>query len=338
MLVVLLVYQPLAILFGSIGAVRALMEGDPTARRLSLWTLVALVISLIYPARLVSDLVWVVVPLWGLASIELGRPFRAGIERGWLVFAQAILVFILLSMGWLNLAGLNQPVPPEGTFGLRIAVLLGLIFLVGLTTLMVGFGWSWTAAGQGLVLGLVAALGIYQIAGVWNSSQGQSTQVFAIWQPAPQTGENRLLMRTVSDLSNWSTGMDDQVDVTIAIDAPSLRWAFRHYPKAVFIPEQQALSLRESPSIVITRVTEQEPSLAASYRGQDFSWWRYPGWQGALPQSFPAWLAYRENPAVKEQVILWARADLFPVEIQNTDIAPARVEDPGILPGEDFPQ
>lgn len=338
LLVILLVYQPLAVIFGLIAALRAWLEANPAARRLSLWALVALVIILIYPARQVSDLVWVVVPLWGLASIELGRYFRAGIESRWLVFAQAILIFLLLSMSWLSLAGLSQPGSDTGAYGLRIAVVFGLVLLAGLTTVLIGFGWSWTAAGQGLVLGVVAALGIYQVAGVWGSSHNRSTQVFAIWHPAPQTGENRLLMQTVGDLSSWSTGMVDQVDVTVAVDAPSLRWAFRSYPRAVFIPEQQVFSLRESPSIVITRVTEQEPALSASYRGQDFSWWRYPAWQGAFPQPLPAWVAYRENPSFKEQVILWARADLFPAETLTAEELPAQEAAPGILPEEDFPQ
>jgi hypothetical protein len=106
----------------------------------------------------------------------------------------------------------------------------------------------------------------------------------------------------------------------------------------VFISEQQVLSLRESPSIVITRVTEQEPALSASYRGQDFSWWRYPAWQGVFPQPLPVWVAYRENPGFNEQIILWARADLFPAEIQTVEQQPAQVEDPGIMPEEDFPQ
>jgi hypothetical protein len=338
MLVVLLVYQPLAIIFGLIGAVRAWLEADPTARRLSLWMLVALAISLIYPARQVSDLVWVLIPLWGLAAIELGRYFKAGIERWWLVLGEAALVFILLSMVWLNLAGLSQPIPDQGAFGLRIAVMIGLLLLVGLVIAMMGFGGSWTVAWQGLVLGVVAALGIFQLAGVWSSSHRPSSRMYAIWNPAPQSGDNRLLMETVDDLSNWSTGMSNQIDVTIAVDAPSLRWAFRSYPRAVFIPEQQVLSLRQSPSIVITRVTAQEPSLSASYRGQDFAWWRYPGWQGAMPQPFPAWVAYRENPAVNEQVILWARADLFPAEIQTAVELPAQPEIPEIPLEEDIPQ
>ena len=337
LLLVLLAYQPLAIIFGLIAAVRAWFEADPTARRLSLWVLVALLISLIYPARQVGDLVWVILPLWGLAAIELARYFRAGIEHRWLVLGQAILVFLLLSMGWLNLAGFSQPIPDQRAYGLRIAVLFGLLFLVGLTTMMTGFGWSWTAAGQGLVLGVVASLAIYQISGVWNSSQSQSAQFFAIWQPAPQTGENRLMMQTVNDLSEWSTGMANQIDVTIAVDAPSLRWAFRNFPKAVFIPEQQVLSLRQSPSIVISRVLGQEPALSVSYRGQDFSWWRYPGWQGVLPQPLLSWLAYRENPAVKEQLILWARTDLFPAEFQSTAELPAPAENPVFSPEGEIP-
>ena len=329
LLLVFLVYQPLAFIFGSLGAVRSWVEGNLAAQRLSVWVLIALIVGLLYPSRQVGDLVWVLVPLWGLASIELARYFKISSQHRTLVFVQAVIVFLMLGLFWLNIAGISQSLVNDQAYLLRIGVLLGVLALIGLTTILLGFGWSWSAATQGLVLGSVAALGIYQIAGLWNSSQNTSTQLFTIWNPSPQTGENRILIKTVQDFSNWSTGTKDSIDLVVAVNSPSLRWTFRHYPNASFISEQQPMTLMGSPGIVITRVSEQTPVLSASYRGQDLAWWRYRGWEGALPQGLLSWIAYRKNPASLEQVILWARADLFP----NGSIPSTDQLDSSIAPG-----
>jgi hypothetical protein len=86
-------------------------------------------------------------------------------------------------------------------------------------------------------------------------------------------------------------------------------WALRDYPNASF---EMALSATESPPIVVTLKGSDEPSLAQKYRGQDFVWHRYPGWQGVFPPEFIKWLAFRKAPLSDDQIILWARTDIFP--------------------------
>ncbi|MGW8252109.1 MAG: hypothetical protein ACWGO1_15825, partial [Anaerolineales bacterium] len=311
----------IAVIFGTIGAVRGWVSGSIPSRWLSIWTLVALLLVVLYPGRLVADLVWLMVPLWGMASIELARYLDVEASQRVIVFGQAALVFILLSLFWLNLAGFNQSIVDQRSFWLRIGILLGVLFLVGLTTVLLGYGWTWKAALQGLVWGLVAGLVVYQVAGMWSASRLQTAQVLNIWHPSPQPAENRLFMQAVDELSKRNTGLADQIDVVVAVDSPSMRWSFRDFPNATFVPEQSATELRESPSLVVTRVEEQNPALAASYRGQDLAWWRLPGWSGVLPQSLPSWIAYRENPASLASVILWARSDLFVDVSAEEDIA-----------------
>jgi hypothetical protein len=54
----LLVYQPLALIFGALFALRSWLPGQPLAiegRFLSLWVLAALALSMLYPARQVVD-------------------------------------------------------------------------------------------------------------------------------------------------------------------------------------------------------------------------------------------------------------------------------------------
>ena len=92
-------------------------------------------------------------------------------------------------------------------------------------------------------------------------------------------------------------------------DSAALQWALRDFPNARY---ETALSPTESPPVVITEKGADEPRLAQQYRGQDFVWRLYPGWQGAFPPDFINWLAFRQAPLAQEQIILWARTDIFP--------------------------
>jgi hypothetical protein len=83
----------------------------------------------------------------------------------------------------------------------------------------------------------------------------------------------------------------------------------RHFPNARFAT---SLSSTDSPPIVITLKDKELPSLTENYRGQDFIWRQYPGWQGVYPPNFINWLAFRQTPLSQEQIILWARTDAFP--------------------------
>lgn len=312
LLAVLLLYQPLAVIFGLAGLVVGWKDRAYPSQWLSIWFIVALGLAIIFPARQLSDLVWVSIPLWGLASLLLSAYLPVRSEQRLYVAVQALIVFILMSITWLHLAGLNQPVPTPSEQTLRWLVFIGVLLLVGLTTILVGLGWSWDAGIRGLVWGVTVALVLYGISGMWASSQPVASRVAAIWNPAPLVGEAELLQKTVSDLSIWSTGRKEATAVVAAVDSPSLRWLLRLYPNARFTSERQNFSTDESVPIIITRKTGEDPTLAANYRGQDFAWWIRPEWSGALPANLPAWSVYHQIPEVKEEVILWGRADLFP--------------------------
>jgi hypothetical protein len=322
LLAALAIYQPLALIFGIIGAVRVWLTagweypGYSLAERMGIWLVIALGLALLYPARQVADLAWVLLPLWTLAAIEFAYLFSLPREQWYTSASQAALVFVLLVLLWLNLAGFNQVILDFQATALRWGILIGVIVLGALTTVLVALGWSWNIARQGLVWGLTAALGVYTLGGMWGVSQlhANERQVVRqeLWDPTPLTGEADLLLKTLGDLSEWNTGLRTVIDITVADDAPSLRWALRDFSQARFVGEGQVLPAGETPSVIITRKTQETPNLTASYRGQDFGWWKVPAWSGALPPDFFRWLAFRQSPVEREQLILWARGDLFP--------------------------
>jgi len=311
LLAALLIYQPLAIVFGISGTVRSWMESKPFPRWLSLWALSSLVIVLAYSGRQVYDLVWVLIPLWAIAAIEISRSLSIDRRDRLPALGQASLIFLLMSLAWINLAGLDQNIGDQA-FRLRWAVILGTLALGVVTTVLVGLGWSASAAKHGLAWGLIAGLGMYGLANTWWVSQLRPNGENELWYLPPAIRQEAELLATLEGLSEVKTGIPNEIDVVVTNTAPSLRWALRNYPNSQFTTG--AIS-GELPSVIISGSEESAPALAGSYRGQDFAWRVKPGWQGGLPmdwQALPRWLVFRDAPQQVEHLILWARSDLFP--------------------------
>lgn len=334
---ILLIYQPLASVFGLIAIVRGWKQGKPLERVLSLWLLVALILVLLYPSRQIGDLVWVLIPLWSLAGLELARSFVWDSRFGIVSLGQAMLIFLIMALFWLNLSAANIIIADLQSATIRFAVLAGVLVLMAVVTALVTYGWSWQIARRGLVWGFCIGLGVYGFASMWGTSQLNQSGDIGIWYPVPITAEEDLVMKTVQDLSKWNTGRTDAIDITVVVDAPSIRWAMRDYSQVNFIRESELLTLGGESSVVITLHNQESPSLADSYRGQDFAWWSYPDWGGALPGDIYNWVVFRSAPIRQEQVILWAREDLFPggydLSQSETPILPEE-----ILPVEDTDQ
>jgi hypothetical protein len=317
LLIALLVYQPFAVIFSLVAAGRWIVRRvtgnhitEPLFLPLVLWALFSLGLALIYPNRQVSDLVWTVVPLWALAALELQK-YLPQERLHPLSLVQAGLLFILGALFWITLIATQQVAPPTGLpwMGVRSAILGGILALGALTTVLVALGWSWEVSRSGLILGVVATFAVYGLGTMWGAAQLRQNDPRELWQSPPGAGDAGLFLVTLRELSDWSTGFSQQVDVVSLVDTPSLRWALRDYPKARFTVAPPA---GELPTIVITRQGQEIPALTASYRGQDFAWWVWPGWTGVLPQDKVAWLTFRQAPLGRDQIILWARSDIFP--------------------------
>ena len=321
LLAALVFYQPLAVVFGLVGAIRGWRdqasweierdtEISPRFRAtfLFLWAGFALLFGLVYPARQVADLVWVLVPLWALAALGLASFLPKG-QVNLVAFGQATVIFLVLTLFWLTITSLGRSLPGTSANAVRIGVLVGILALAILASVLVALGWSWEVSRQGLVWGVGAALGVYGLSVLFGATQVRPTQPQEIWSLPPAVNEADIFMRTIGDLSEWTTGLRQNIDVVASVNTPSLRWALRDFANARFVSEPP---VSELPSVIITRQDQQAPTLSASYRGQDFAWWKFPGWPGALPPEFIPWLTFREGPTQDQQIILWARSDLFP--------------------------
>jgi hypothetical protein len=148
-----------------------------------------------------------------------------------------------------------------------------------------------------------------------------------LWSVSPSAGQIDLLVTTLSDLSQWNIGLRQELDVLVTVESPALRWALRDFPRARFV---SGLAATEAPGVVITLKDQETPALAQAYRGQDFVWRVYPGWEGLLPPNAAAWFVFRQAPLVSEQVVLWARIDLFPGGALGQSDQPAELPEPAV--------
>jgi hypothetical protein len=156
---------------------------------------------------------------------------------------------------------------------------------------------------------------------MWGASQLRANQPVELWSQPPGPGQTDLLLASLQDLSNWETGMAQEVQILSAVDTPSLRWALRSFHNTRFV---SSLPTGELPAIIITWQEQDTPALTSTYRGQDFPWRVWQAWPGALPDDLIEWLTFRQAPTTSEQIILWGRSNIFPgatFEAQNESAA-----------------
>jgi hypothetical protein len=322
----LVVYQLLALIFGVAGALRAWLGKWEDTRiqqlqiGLSIWALVAIILPVFYLGRQVSDLAWTLIPLWALAASEISRAFLPEENKVTRLVAAGlgIFLFLMVIILWMNLLPIGtgrQTVVVMSIGGSQVNVvvnwliLLGTILLGVVAVMLVIAGWSTRAALVGVVWSLCLALGLFMVANTWGMAIVRQDGAQDLWSISPARGQSEQFMITLSDLSSWNTGLRDQLEVVSLYDSSTLQWELRNFPYARF---ETSLSSTESPAVVITAKDTDQLALSQLYRGQDFVWKLYPGWQGAFPPNFVNWIAFHQAPLDQEQVILWARDDIFP--------------------------
>ncbi|MCL4530929.1 MAG: hypothetical protein M1282_16160 [Chloroflexi bacterium] len=307
MLFSLVAYQPLAVILGLIALARGWIYRSPRAVRLSLWMLVALLVVLFYPARQVSDLAWMLIPLWSLAALELARNLRVFPEERREVLGVVAMCVLILVFMWLDFISLLQTFNAADQAALRSWLLFGAFFLLVISILLVAVGWSISSAKLGAVWGLVVAVGIYSFSAMTGAAGLRVSPTAEMWNPGSTVPQANLLLKTVSQMSDWSDkNIDSQTVMIDGINSPALQWLLREHKLDVV----DALDASASPPIVVT-ANQNNPKLAAGYRGQSFVWRQTPLWNQAQLIDWMNWLAYRRMPQNSETIIVWVRDDLF---------------------------
>ncbi|MBK7450360.1 MAG: hypothetical protein IPJ47_13440 [Anaerolineales bacterium] len=307
LLVSVLIYQPFALLLTIMSLVRGWAGGLRRIIFLSIWLLVALLLAIFFPARQMADLAWVLIPLNALASLELVRHFTILPEERREVAGVVGLTVFIWVFAWLGMAGINWLVIDTPDYRLRAGMLIGSIFLLMVSLVLIAAGWSIRVARLGGVWGMAVALGVLSLGGLFGSMGLRGMDFPELWWQSGIPMQADLVRDTVSQVSESGTGNDYTASVTIfGVQSPALEWALRENPVQVV----DTLDPINPGDFVITTY-ETDPQLASSYRGQDFVWRQTPSWGFADVASWFRWVPLRQMPTEKEIIILWANSDLF---------------------------
>lgn len=300
------VYQLLGILFAVIAIVRGWWNAGRRIIRLSLWMLVALLLAVFYPAHQTADLVWMLIPFWTLAALELSRHLEFVREDRAETAGVAIFTILLLAFAWMDVNALYWTPVPSSQGSVRIMLFVGALILLVISVVLVAFGWSERVARVGAAWGAALMLGLYTLGAAWGATGLRNANAIELWDSSPRIAQADLLSQTADETSEWATGHAHDLAVTVfGVDFPSLLWSLRNHNPQVVI----ALDPASSPALIVTSPRD-DLGLAAAYRGQDFAWRQTPSWD-LFPSYYLRWLTYRELPSSSENIVLWVRNDLF---------------------------
>jgi hypothetical protein len=303
----LIAYQPLALVLAAIAILRGWMNGSRRVMQFSIWALVALLLALFYPSHQVSDLVWLLIPLWSLAALELARAVNVLPEERRQVLGVAGLSIFILFFVWLQFLLITTLPMPSSQASDRIWLLFGSLLLLVICVLLVAVGWSARSARLGATWGVAMALGVYSFGAMLGAGNLRVTLGQEMWAADKTPAQTDLLLMTANEMSDWSKDNIHAQPITIiGVDSPALEWLLRGHQ----VSTVSALDASASPPLVIT-TGKNNPTLAAKYRGESFIWRQGPLWDNAAASDWMRWLAYHQMPQSTETIIFWARNDLF---------------------------
>jgi 4-amino-4-deoxy-L-arabinose transferase-like glycosyltransferase len=312
----LLLYEPVIFLFGAVGLLNSLASEDAAERFLSGWTAGALLIGFTYPGALPAHVLWMVVPLVGLAGLALTELLAPSEVSGpaWSVGLHAAFVMALLSVATLlAISLLTRPIPAEEgvmPLTLRLALVGAMSLLVVVTTMLWASIWGNAQAWRGLGLGLLGIGLLVSVTGSAGLAYVRASEPREPWNIAPGQPALDALVETARDVSTVVSG--HPLEATVTVQGPPdglVAWALRDFQTVSFVQTPNP----EVNSDMVVTVAGPEPLLGERYVGQDFvivRAWRPTAW--TFDQAL-RWLFFREanSPASEVRVILWVREDIY---------------------------
>ncbi len=302
----LLVYEPLILVFGLAAMVYLLKRRDLFSLFLVYWTIVAFLIYLVAGGRSPGDVLLIVLPLALLAGAFIGRLLDElvakavwGREGLFAVVACAVVVNLGLQLGGYAFSGRQNY--------LFLALAAGFVLIGLLVLCWISFGPKPAWRAGGLVLLLTLTFLTVSISCYLNYRRNSDPREIMVASPTSRGIFD--LVETVEMVSSRRSGDSRAIAVTVHQGAgPALAWYLRDFDDVEFVAQ---LSPSIDTPVVIAPADEQEPTLGAEYSGQDFalaSSWKP---QGLLGLDLTRWLFYRRasTPVQTDNVILWVKQE-----------------------------
>jgi len=301
-------YEIVLLPLGIFAILWAIWRNHPLGTLFTYWLLAIMILMLLQRGVLNNALL---VPLagyllLGLASNHLLR--REGNRWTWIISG---IVLFLGAIVLVNVARfLRVSAVEQQAANLWIAMMaLGAVVFV--------IYYFWTAHEmailQGLWLGVLALLLLYQWGTAWNLTHVTANDPRESWVEKATDDEIKLLLRSLQDISRNATNSDSDISIFSSVDSPVLRWYLRDFGQAQF---GQTLPPGAQHEVIISPATAVEPALGDDYLGGDFGLLLAKTVDAPL-SSTPVldalrWSLFHESARglMEERIILWVRADL----------------------------
>lgn len=309
--IIWLILEIPVLVFAIWGLIRGIKHQNPLTSFCGIWAGLALLLALVNHSRNLEELFWASVPLLVLAATVISQLIPCiRVESKIVFYAEAAAVIALCEFSFMNFTNLvnSNNMNPEDLRNRIIGVLLPLVLLAVVTAL---FAWGWSAAStrKGLLLGIGVILLAGWIGSAWKAADLGSRPEFEFTSSQGYAVGEKNLLKTVSDLSLWSTSQANRIDIQIVnIESDSLKWALRNFDN---IQVEQSFNPNLSSSIILTPqniVIESENV----YRGQNMVWLSEPDFASMSVRDWAKWALFRTAPQKNTELILWANNALFP--------------------------
>jgi hypothetical protein len=298
-------YFPLGLIFGMWGGIRSLIEKNGLGKFLFIWLLAGLVLIFVNPGRELTQVFWLVFPLYTLAAIEIKHHINS--EGGEFIPTMGVAILIMTIAGflWFNFGKLTY----GGDQNQLILAVGGGIGILLVSAILIVLGWSRTVALKGYIWGVLVILFLYTFSTGWRVSgvgTGLQSEMIGSAQTVPQLG---LIKKTINEISNWNAGSSTGIGVTVVgLDSSVLEWGLKDFSKINFL---LATEKDQQPEVILAG-TDQAFAFQDQYRGQDFIYEQTINWQNFTAMDWISWLVHRKVSYTNTSVVLWVRADQFP--------------------------
>jgi uncharacterized protein (TIGR03663 family) len=304
-LAVLVMYEPLSLLFGLAGAIVAFRRRDMLGRLMAVWAGVALLVALLAGGRGPGDVLLIAGPLAVLAGGTIGRLLEKVARRG-LWVRDGLVVGSLTAVAafcYIELASYAHR--RETTFLWLAVVSLGL-FVSGLALYAAWFGRQAGWRGGGLVL--LTLLSLVTISFATNLAYRRAHDPRELLVVEGTSPAVRYLPALLEQVSMQRLGAIEIIPITADRAVGSVvRWYLRDFRHQTWLSNVTASEV--TTEAVVAPWKPYVPQLGAAYFGHDFA--VRTAWQprNLTGPDWADWLLFRKSPdrLQEDRVVLWLR-------------------------------
>lgn len=313
---IMIVYEPLILLFGLAGLIMSLRRVTGLILLLGLWAIGAFIVALLQPGRQVLDLALVLTPLALLGGVLVER-LALDLEQHGAWKAEGL--FWLAAAVLLGFAAINAgqtamgPAATNAFLGTQLnrvtSLSVGMVLLaaviLGVFVLLIG----WRATVRAAAITLVAVLALISFSSAWNLTQMRAGDPHElIWGPTATSPDVRALREMLQAASRQDTGFVDQAQIAVTLpqDDVLLRWYLRDFKRAQY----NAVVSDLAPIVVAPAGSTFPPFVPDAYQGQRFN--TQTLWEPSqlTDSDVLRWWLYRESdiaPQPTQTYVVWLK-------------------------------